>query len=505
MRSALVAPLLLAFGCTADVGGAPSPTDTDIDTYIAGLPLLPVDPASIQMGTASAAERDGDYSCTTQNLKETAQYDKIVAYAANSDSLWPGAIVDAASLDSGLFTQIVMPRAPATFSVSLENIAGKKSATLKAPDLSSYRDALTGILQNDITGSTAADISSDIEQVHSEEQLNLALGVEAKWALGVASIKSSFDFTKKETMSRYIVKYTQAYYTVDLDAPQAPSALFAPSTTVDDVAAKINQEHPPLYVASVTYGRMVLFTFESNYSDEEMNAALSFAYNGGVDVSGNVSVGYKNMISSSKITAFILGGDGGAASMSIDSYDALISFIHDGGNYTRESPGAPIAYKLNYLKDNSPARMSETTDYDVKDCVRVSQKVQITLNSIAVDNAGGDAGDDLEIYGQIWAEGTASVTMFNKNSDNYVQVHEGQMFGGGQPIATAIVDVVPSAGNVIKLHAHLTDADGFLNGDDDLGNEVVIDPFEAGWRKDSTVTLTGDGAQVRVNFSLTPI
>ena len=333
----------------------------------------------------------------------------------------------------------------------------------------------------------------------------MALGVQASWGLGIASLKSSFDFSNQTTRSRYIVRYTQAYYTVDLDAPTNPSAVFAPTVTLDDVSAKIDPAHPPVYVSSVTYGRMVLFTFESQYSAEEMGAALDFAYSGGVDVSGDVSVTYKDIISQSTITAFILGGDAGTAVQTIDSYEALISFIKSGGNYSRQSPGAPIAYKLsNYLKDNSPARMSETTDYDVKDCVRVSQKVQITLNSIAVDSAGGDAGDDLELYGQIWVEGIGSVTMFDKNSDNWVRVHEGQQFGGGQPIATAVIEVAPSAGNTIKLHAHLTDEDD-LSGDDDLGNEITIDPFEAGWRKDSTVTLTGDGSQVRVNFSLTPI
>jgi len=109
------------------------------------------------------------------------------------------------------------------------------------------------------------------------------------------------------------------------------------------VSAKIDPAHPPVYVSSVTYGRMVLFTFESEYSSEEMNAALSFAYNGGVDVSGDVSVTYKDMISQSKITAFILGGDAGTAVQTIDSYDSLINFIKTGGNYSRTSPGAPIA------------------------------------------------------------------------------------------------------------------------------------------------------------------
>src|ERR1043165_5740424 len=175
--------------------------------------------------------------------------------------------------------------------------------------------------------------------------------------------------------------------------------------TLEDVQAKMNAQRPPVYVSSVTYGRMVVFTFESQYSAQEMSAALDFAYSGGVDVKGDVSVTYKDIISQSKITAFILGGDAGSASQTIDSYDALINFIKSGGNYSRQSPGAPIAYKLSYLKDNSPARMSFTTDYTVRDCARVSQQVVVTLDSIICDQASdGVFGDHtLEVYGQITA------------------------------------------------------------------------------------------------------
>jgi len=91
--------------------------EDSIDSYIRTLPYLPVDPAGTTPGAATPAQISGDYSCTTQNLSETKQYDSIVAYAANSDSLWPGALVDADSVLTGLFTQIVMPRAPATISI----------------------------------------------------------------------------------------------------------------------------------------------------------------------------------------------------------------------------------------------------------------------------------------------------------------------------------------------------------------------------------------------------
>jgi len=501
MRAIASLALFLA-ACTTDLGDMPPPQGDNIDAYIQSLPYLPVDPPQVVQGAASQPTRDGDYQCTTENLKETRQYDRIVAYAANSDSLWPGALLTADSVLSGLFTQIVLPRQPITISVSLENLGGTKQATVADPSLASYRDALSGILDAEITGSTPANLYSEIEQVHSDEQLNMALGIQASWGLGLASVKSSFNFSNQQVRSRYLVKYTQTYYTVDLDAPQSPSAVLDPNVTLADVKEHMDEQRPPVYVSSITYGRMVLFTFESEYSAEEMGAALDFAYSGGYDVSGQVSVTYKDIISKSKITAFILGGDASMAAQTIDSYDALMNFIKSGGNYTRQSPGAPIAYKLNYLKDNSPARMSETTDYDVKECTRVSQKVKITLNSIAVDSAGGDSGSDLELYGNITAEGSDGLVLFTKDSGNYVTIHEGSQFG--QPIADGILNVVPQPGHAVIFRANMKDQDTF-SPDDTICSDTVSAPFETGWRRDVTVTCTGDSAQVRLNFSMAPI
>ena len=87
---------------------------------------------------------------------------------------------------TGLFTQIVLPRSPTTISVSLENLAGSKQATIADPSLATYRDALSGILDAEITGSTPANLYSEIEQVHSEEQLNVSWAANScarfKWA-----------------------------------------------------------------------------------------------------------------------------------------------------------------------------------------------------------------------------------------------------------------------------------------------------------------------------------
>jgi thiol-activated cytolysin len=510
MQRAIWIPLVSLVGCSsAQVAEVVVPEPeavteaAEIDAYIASLPYLPVEPPSVTEGERSPDRREGDYACSAQSLHETRQYDRIVAYAANSDVMYPGAIIGADSVVAGLFTHVVLPRAPATISVSLENLAGTKHAVIDEPSLSSYRDALSSIVDAEITGSTPANMYSEIEQVHSENQLNMALGVQASWSLGIASLRSSFNWSSQEVRSRYVVRYMQSYYTVDLDAPARPSALFAPTVLLADVRGKLDERRPPVYVSSVTYGRMVLFTFESQYSAEEMAAALEFAYSGGIDIRGDVSVTYKDILSRSRITAFILGGDAGTAAQTIDSYDALIAFIKTGGNYSRQSPGAPIAYKLSYLKDNAPARMSFSTDYEVKDCARVSQRIRVTLQSIAVDEAA-DAGDDLELYGRITAEGANLATLFDKGSDSWVRIHEGTVFGAGSPIGEAVIDVSPRPGQAIRLHTRLSDEDS-TSGDDSVGDDVLINLFETGWRKDVTMTLTGAGSRVRVNFSLAPI
>jgi thiol-activated cytolysin len=328
-----------------DVGAA-TPREQEIDDYVRDLSRLSYEEPSISDGTASEPFEDGDYRCVTQPRSETKSYDSIVALAANSSTLWPGALVRGDSVATGQFTPIAIERAPLTLSVSLENLDGKRSKTMASPTLSAFREAIGEILEADLTGATAANIFSEIEIVHSRQQLALALGAESSWPGDFARIAGSFDFASEETRSRLVVRFVQAYYTVDIDPPSRPSAFFADSVTLDDLEQVMTDSSPPAYVSSITYGRMVVFTVESSYSDKEMKSALEFAYRGGTDVSGDVSLTYGEMLSSSKITAFIVGGSGEDAVQAIDSFEALSEYIKGGGSYSKDSPGAPIGYKL---------------------------------------------------------------------------------------------------------------------------------------------------------------
>jgi thiol-activated cytolysin len=488
----------------ASLSCGPSERETEINEYIWSLSRIPSDEPAVNPLDSSDPSRDGDFTCTITNLRETRQFDRIVAYAANSESLWPGAIVRGDSIYSGLFTPIAVERAPLSFSVSLESLEGGHSRELAEPSLSSYRDALSDVLSAGVDGATPANIYAELEEVHSQEQLSIALGASAKWLGSASSIAASFDFENESIRSRYLVKYTQAYYTVDVDPPSMPADFFAPSVTVDSLRAKVWVDNPPLYVPSITYGRMIVFTFESQYSAQELGAALEFAYRGGVDVSGDVSVTHRDVLSRSNISAYVLGGSGGEASKSIDSYDNLMEFIRSGGNYSKDSPGLPIAYKLAYVADSEPARMSLTEEYQVRECVRVRQKIKVTLNGIMVDKTGGD-GAELELYGVIAAGAENEGILFARDDAHAVTINQGETWPSQGPLSEVVLDVVPKDGQKLYIFADLWDNDPWYMNDKSIGYNVVEVPFEAGWNKSVTMHLSGAGARVDIDVTLTPI
>lgn len=486
-------------------GGEPySEQEQLINDYVMGLGTYEPASEQLQPGDLLPAQPSGDYMCTTQNFLETKQFDKIVAFAANSDQLWPGALLRGDAVFSGLFTPIALERAPMTFSASLAGVvAGSLSAELEQPSQSSFREAMKDILNQELIGNTPANVFSEIHRVHSSQQLSLALGIDVGWLSG--GIESSFKFNEQETRSRYVVNFTQAYYTVDVDPPGLPADFFGDSVTVDDVELAAG-DIPPAYVSSVTYGRMVYFAITSEFSAQELEAALEFAYNGGVSVNGNFSLTHEEVLEKSSIIAHILGGDGNDAVVAIHGIDELRDFLSQGGTYSKESPGAPIAYKLAFMANHSPARMSLTTDYEVSECEKVSQNIRVGFSDITVTNAGKSAS--LEIFGRVWARDSQGndYVLFDKPSSTAVDINVGNHWPLNGEIQAHSVPVDPQPGGNFDLHFDIREKDGgWFNSDDDFGGHVMSMPFEDGWRREVVIPLATGAQQVELRFDLKPI
>src|SRR5687767_3571155 len=69
--------------------------------------------------------------------------------------------------------------------------------------------------------------------------------------------------------------------TVDVDTPLTPGDVFAPEVDLADVEAYTAVDNPPLYLQSITYGRRVIFSIESDETSEAVQAALDVALKSG--------------------------------------------------------------------------------------------------------------------------------------------------------------------------------------------------------------------------------
>jgi thiol-activated cytolysin len=498
----------LAVACTTpaepDVPDPVEESDNPIDQLFAGLGTLPSDPPHYDEGTPSVPIVDGDYECVDTPVDEARQLDQLLGQIAIGDVLWPGSMLRGESAYSGRLTPLGFERAPLTFSVSLESLGGgARSATMESPSLSSYRDAVAQLLAQELTGSTPARIYAEVEEVSSEEQLAVALGASASAPL-VGMVKGGFDFTDTTKRSRFVVKFFQLYYTVDVDPPYLPHQFFGPSVTADQIADNIGDD-PPLYVSSIGYGRQVIFTFESELATSELSAALEFAYHGGGEIAGQASLTHQEVLGHTHTTAFILGGDAGeAASASIGGYEELRAFISRGGNYSATSPGAAIAYKLSYVRDNSPVLLTYASTYSKRVCTRHTQRLHVVLERVTVDDAGTDAGGDLEVFGNVITVGTTQQVLESWTSDNYVQIAEGASYPASGVIAESVVPVRPQPGAKLVIMTSLSEADALSN--DSFGENTMDSfPFEAGWRRTVDVHRSSGTQAITLSVRLTPV
>jgi len=461
----------------------------DVDDMVNEMGLFDVDGHSddvIRVGPSSPPEEFGNFVCTSQSVSQTVQFNEYIASQVNSNALWVGALVRGQALETGMLTEVNVPRTPITVSVSLDSLNGPSSMTIDEPSLSSYRDSVRELLTDGIEGSQPAQVVYSADTVHSEEHLDVFLGADV--SAGSVDVAASFDFSRSDVRSRMLVNFVQAYYTVDMDAIGRPSGFFEPLTDIDalDQAFGGDEAEAPLYVSSITYGRRVMFTVESTASSQELKAALDFAYRGAVaEVDVNARMSHSEVLRESRIQAFIIGGNADDAVEAVDGLEGIQTFITEGGTYSPESPGAPIAYKLNHLKDNSAARLSLTTEYSKDTCLRVRQNVQVTLKGITPV----DGQNRAKTYGKIFARSfdadgneARRHTLFNVHKDNRIEMRENVEW---QPSSIGTSGVLPAIASVdadssIHISVELTEYDWGGRDDATLANLMI--PQSAGWR-----------------------
>lgn len=425
------------------------------------------DPELIDEKNPERDTEDTALECAVKTFKASPGFDELLSLDPTTDVIYPGALLQGESIPTGEYIPITGDRAPITLSASLTNINGSPVVDIVDPKLSTVREGIKTILDQEVTGATPARVSFEITQVYSEQQLNVAIG--ANYRSAGVKVSTAIDFSNTTKRNKFVLKYLQTYYTIDMDLPDKPSDLFNSLPDLDALGATA-----PVFVSSVAYGRMVIYTIETNSSETEINAALSATF---ASTDGSVEANYKETIEESTIKGLIIGGSGSDAAQTINGPSEVFAFISEGGDYSKDSPGAPLAYKLRFIKQGTPvARTVLSTEYPVRTCDLAYPRFKITLNSLRiVDTPGGFEGSHLEIWGFLRGKvnmGSDVRVNWSRLKEDNLRVEGTHTINLGQEIEIYRPNY---DSNFVELWGNLSDED--TSGDDFLGSRSVQIPL----------------------------
>ena len=368
---------LLVFGCSSDEDPV-TPVTQDVDAYLAALPSWEVFSPKMQSSDQALGYPVGEihwdggqlYVCSMTPCSITETPEAIATFDPSTEILWLGSLIQGRTYLGGLAAMEELPirqRAPLTISIQLINEDVHR--TVDDPTMATVNQAI-GQLVTSAENSPykpSSTMSFEKKNCYSLEQGMLKMGMSASY-MG-ASVSTQLEMNQTVEQQSLVAFFRQRMFTVSLVLPQTPGEFFSSDFTVDDMKAqealgRIGLDNLPTFVSSITYGRILVMTMTSIYSETEMKAALQASYNGIVDVSAEVSAEQLEILHNSTINIVAVGGEEENARNLIRTGNLGDYFMND----VALTSAVPISYTLRNLANNSLAQVSETTDYEILKC-----------------------------------------------------------------------------------------------------------------------------------------
>ncbi|WP_310940124.1 thiol-activated cytolysin family protein [Clostridium sp. SHJSY1] len=260
---------------------------------------------------------------------------------------------------------IACERKPITLSVDLPGMSDDSRTIVNSPTYSSVNSSLNSILDTWNTKyssrySIPTRMSYTDTMVYSKSQLAAKFG--GNFKILENGLNIDFDSIYKGEKKAMIVAYKQIFYTASIDSPQRPSDLFGDNVTYNDLTVRgVNNDNPPAYVSSVSYGRTIYVKLESTSKSANVKAAFNaLIENQGVSTNAE----YQDIINQSSFTAVVLGGGAQEHNKIISkNFDDIRNVIKNNSVYSSQNPGYPISYTTAFLKDNKIACTNNKTEY----------------------------------------------------------------------------------------------------------------------------------------------
>ena len=395
----------------------------------------------------------------------SAAFDDMLLLDPSQNSIYPGSVLHGDSLDKDSYQEIIDGnKRKAVISFDLQGVKDKEGKDGKAgitsgeiiPNLASYRELRNKILSQSITYHASANLSYEDMEITNEKSLEAQLKIGV--GFGAAGIKSKiaagFKFKDGKQKERRLIKFVETFYTVDVNQEAAPLMINIPREKVGNTM--------PVYVSSVSYGRIAYLTIESEQEKSELKANLDtvFKVTTANHAEADIDLAIKKLEKGTTINIHIIGG-GSEAVTDLKQFQKYI--VKEG--FSAKNPGQIIKYQLRFLDDNATAYIKYAEKYKTVERIEIPTKgYKVTAT---VQNIKGVGFGSADITGTIDMQprdkDKLQKTIFNYSNTKPLPKLTVKRNGNAEPQPQPNSIIVPNESSAVQLSFKIK---GTINGEE---------------------------------------
>jgi len=317
------------------------------------------------------------WSCRSEERSYSSGFDAYPTWDPNAEVIWPGSALQGQSITRSTPDPIIAPRGPGK--IVLNILIGADSSSCEVTEvgqaeITSCANAIIGRLP---AYQFPANGVLKVDHITSEKQLQVAVKANASY-FGLFKAKASFNLDFQNGLNKFLVSLNQSFYTLSFQRPAFAHQFVRDGVTVDDIWPFVGPGNPPVYISSVTYGRVFYLLVESSDSIETISASLnaSFGFGGfGGGVSGSVK--HVTMLANYRRQVYAYGGDQailfsriapGAGAGQLDNW--LEAELYKTGRIDR---AMPLTYSVRSVRSALLVKNGVATDWTYRQCIPVDR------------------------------------------------------------------------------------------------------------------------------------
>ena len=381
---------------------------------------LPPRPSAV-VETAETTDQSLDipnaFVCDTVEVDATGASGDYRTFDPNSDVIWPGNILQGATISQGTPEVVDVERAGGTFTIDLVNGSGATQVSVADVTQGNVIQAINDIIMAN-TGVLPANFNYTFREVRSREELALAMRVSVDTF--TTDFEAEISARTSNEFHSVLVDFVQQYYTISYETPTSYEGFFEEGVTGADLAPYVGPGNPPVFIKSVTYGRRYYLMITARASSAEIEASITASYDAALSSTDlDVDATYVKDLQDVEISVFAMGGDSESAAASFrGDFDAVQQFLTTGGAI---DTGKPLSYKLETVAEpHQDVGIGVATEFTVTDCQPVA------LPPFAEGWFGVFDGTGIGSAVATEADGD-NVLLFNRAGTEYAQIVGGQV------------------------------------------------------------------------------